>query len=272
MRDQGLIEVRNPHSILAALQRRPEDVKQVMMPADGAAAGDAWEQIVDLARHHGVRLEEPEDPHRARNSGKHHYGSFTPKAERKAEKRGADLGGRVSAACARIRPKGDTPIETLFENAKKRVGGNGLWLALDTLTDPQNVGSIFRTAAFFGVQGIVMTEERSAPINSAVYDVSCGGVESVPFTVHTNLQRAFEKAKDAGLWILGTSEHAKDSITTLKADRPWLLVLGNEERGMRRLTAESCDVTCAVPPAKDAGVTSLNVSAAAAALIVRLSL
>jgi 23S rRNA (guanosine2251-2'-O)-methyltransferase len=87
--------------------------------------------------------------------------------------------------------------------------------------------------------------------------------------MQTNLQRAFEVAKDKGLWILGTSEHAKDSLDKIKVDRPWLLVLGNEEKGMRRLTEERCDVVCKISP--KGSVTSLNVSAAASILISHLT-
>ncbi|MGZ3699360.1 MAG: TrmH family RNA methyltransferase, partial [Bdellovibrionota bacterium] len=95
------------------------------------------------------------------------------------------------------------------------------------------------------------------------------GVETVPFTLQTNLQRAFEIAKDAGLWILGTSEHANDDLAKIERDRPWLLVLGNEEKGLRRLTEERCDVLCKITP--KGAVTSLNVSVAAGIFISRLS-
>jgi 23S rRNA (guanosine2251-2'-O)-methyltransferase len=146
----------------------------------------------------------------------------------------------------------------------------GLWLAFDQLQDPHNVGSIFRTAAFFGVRGIIMTQDRSAALTSTVYDVSSGGVEDVPFAVVPNLQRAFEVSKDHDLWILGTSEHAKQSWNTVPKDRNWLLVMGNEEKGMRRLTAETCDMVCQIPPSGN-GVSSLNVSVAAGILISKLA-
>ena len=74
---------------------------------------------------------------------------------------------------------------------------------------------------------------------------------------------------DEGLWILGTSEHAHDNLDKIERDRPWLLVLGNEEKGMRRLTEESCDVLCKIAP--QGKVTSLNVSVAAGIFISTLS-
>ncbi|MDP6778024.1 MAG: TrmH family RNA methyltransferase, partial [Candidatus Latescibacteria bacterium] len=62
-----------------------------------------------------------------------------------------------------------------------------LYLALDTVQDPQNVGSIFRTAAFFGVAGLILTRDRSAPLSAVAYDVASGGLEHVPFSLQTNL-------------------------------------------------------------------------------------
>jgi 23S rRNA (guanosine2251-2'-O)-methyltransferase len=178
-------------------------------------------------------------------------------------------GGRLSSGEARVRESEGISLEALFSGARDRAEGKGLWLALDSLQDPQNLGALFRAAAFFGVEGILLTQERSAPLTATVYDIACGGLESVPFTLQVNLQRAFEKAKAEGLWILGTSEHAKESLFKVQRDRPWLLVVGNEEKGMRRLTEESCDMLCSIP-AQSNIVTSLNVSVAAGIAIAHL--
>ncbi|MCC7440021.1 MAG: RNA methyltransferase [Bdellovibrionales bacterium] len=131
------------------------------------------------------------------------------------------------------------------------------------------MGAIFRTAAFFGVKGILLTQERSAPLTGTAYDVASGGMEHVPFAIHNNLSRALDAAKDADLWILGTSEHAKESLSTLKKDRSWLVVVGNEETGIRRLTQERCDLVCSIPGS--GAVTSLNVSVAAGILVAHFS-
>ena len=152
---------------------------------------------------------------------------------------------------------------------KAGAGDHRLFLALDCLQDPHNVGAIFRTAAFFGVSGIVLTKDRSAPLNAAVYDVASGGLEYVPFSIQTNLSRALQMAKEVGLWGLGTSEHCDTDFRDIPLDRPWLLIVGNEEKGMRRLTAERCDMLCRIPP--QSPVSSLNVSVAAGILIARFS-
>lgn len=263
------LHIRNPHSVLAALETRPKDVLQIISPPGaldredpaGLASKDAWAKVISVARAKGVQITQgmrESAPKGAAHKGGRPQGRPQPQD-----------GGRVSVAEAVIRERQGLSAEELFRGAKDRAQGKGLWLALDSLTDPHNVGAIFRTASFFGVQGILLTQERSAPLSAAVYDVASGGLEHVPFAIQANLQRAFEVAKEAGLWILGTSEHAKQSFRQIERDRPWLLVLGNEERGMRRLTEEACDVVCQVPP--QGAVTSLNVSVAAGVLISALS-
>lgn len=260
------LTLRNPHSILAALKSRPKDVLQVCVPSHrgGADLGEGWSQVLELARKHGVQVSQVSRPS-GRPDPREQRGSSRPQPRQNDSVKD----GRTGAAEAEVREKESISLEELFSNARERAGGHGLWLALDCLQDPHNVGAIFRTAAFFGVQGIVLTEERSAPISHAAYDVAAGGVEGVPFTIQTNLQRAIEVAKDAGLWILGTSEHAPQDLSSVEPDRPWLLVLGNEEKGLRRLTQESCDVLCKVSP--KGNVTSLNVSVAAGVFISKLA-
>ena len=242
--------VRNPHSILVALKRRPKDVVEVVFPREKPEG--PWKEIEALVERHRVRR-----------------GEGRPSGPRfKEDRRGSEASGRESGHGALIGAKEPTSMERMWSG----VDGDtrGLWLALDCLQDPQNLGAIFRAAAFFGVKGIVMTTERSAPMTATVYDIACGGVEEVPFVQTINLKQALDKAKEAGLWILGTSEHAKEPLSKVGKDRPWLMVLGNEEKGMRRLTEEICDVLCSIPHA-GTGVTSLNVSVAAGILIQHLA-
>jgi 23S rRNA (guanosine2251-2'-O)-methyltransferase len=251
--------LRNPHSVLAVLQNRPQDVLGITIPpkamSEGSPLGskDAWDKVVRLAEKHHVKVQT----------------GAPQRSSKPVRGKASDESMRMSVAEASVKERQSLSIEELFANASTRAGGKGLWLALDSLQDTHNVGAIFRTAAFFGVQGILMTQDRSASLTATVYDVASGGLEHVPFTIQTNLNRALEVAKEAGLWILGSSEHAHDSYQSVQRDRPWLLVLGNEERGMRRLTEESCDVICKV--SGQGQVHSLNVSVAAGVLIAHLS-
>jgi len=256
------VRVKNPHSILVALKQRPKDVLEITYPKD--RSDGVWKEIEALIERHKIRRSEGagfsaspgQDSRRGRSS-----------RGRDGKDSGPDQAGRESGHGALIKAKPQSSLERLFSDIDQ--GTRGLWLALDCLQDPQNVGAIFRAAAFFGIKGIVMTTERSAPMTGTVYDIACGGVEVVPFVQTINLKQALDKAKEAGLWILGTSEHAKEPLNRIQKDRPWLMVVGNEEKGIRRLTEEACDVMCAIPNA-GTEVTSLNVSVATGILLSHL--
>ncbi len=216
---------------------------------EGLLGRDAWLKVMNLARKNKIEVFE---------------------AARK-ERDPRDLkDGRQGGAELWVKERDPLSLEELFEGVKENPEDRGLWLALDQIQDPHNLGAIFRTAAFFGVRGIITTFERAAPLSATVYDVACGGVDAVPFAIETNLARSLERAKDMGVWTLGASEHADQSVDQIPHDRAWLLLVGNEERGLRRLTLENCDMICQIPPFGHV-VTSLNVSVAAAILISKLS-
>lgn len=248
-----MISLKNPHSVLAALKSRPRDVQEIRLSPtrdfEGNRDSDPWSQVIALAKKNGIRV--------------------LAAAKAKAPARPYPDDGRTSVTEAIVKERMGLSVEELISEPVDPANP-GLWLAFDQLQDPHNVGSIFRTAAFFGVRGVIMTFDRSAALTSTVYDVASGGLEVVPFAIVPNLQRAFEIGKDRGLWILGTSEHAQGSWSAVKKDRNWLLVFGNEEKGMRRLTGETCDVVCQIPPSGKE-VTSLNVSVTAGILISKLA-
>ena len=243
--------LKNPHSVLAALEHRSEAVSLVTQHSERPHG--AWKQVVALAGKQGVPVR--------------HEARWREPGRRRTQRSGE--AGRAASAEATVREHPGIAIEMLFDDAANRANGHGLWLALDQIQDTHNIGAIFRTAAFFGVEGLVLTRDRSAPLNATVYDTACGGVETVPFTVQTNLSRALEQAKRAGVWVLGTSEHAEQDVAEIERDRPWLLVLGNEEKGLRRLTMETCDALCRITPRGEVG--SLNVSVAAGVLIAMMT-
>jgi len=236
--------LKNPHSVLAVFDTRPMDVFEVRV--ERGRLSESWQQVADRARQAGVTVHEA-----AGGAGVKSRGGGGPQR-----------GGGSEAV---VRERHGIELDELFA-----VGGTepGVWLGLDQLQDPQNVGAIFRTAAFFGVRGIVLTRDRSAPLSSAAYDVASGGLEHVPFSVQTNLSRAVELAKRAGLWVLGTSEHAGRDVAEVDRERRWLILAGNEERGLRRLSLDVCDETCRITPRGPIG--SLNVSVATAVVIAAL--
>ena len=250
-----MIELKNPHSALAAIEKRPQDVVEVRIRA-GQAEG-AWQEVARSAGRAGI-------PVSTGSGGSESRGRRSKNREPKSE--------RVGVGVVLVKENPGLSLDAFLESvatADDDSPTSGLWLALDCLQDPHNVGAVFRTAGFFGVRGILVTRDRSAPLNATVYDVAAGGLECVPFCVVPNLSRRLEKARQAGLWLLGTSEHADQSLENVQPDRPWLLILGNEEKGLRRLTLDNCDQVCGI--ASRGGVTSLNVSVAAAVCIAHLS-
>ncbi len=246
------LHLRNPHSILAALATRAHDVREIRLNTNRPQG--AWTQVAEQAAANRVSVV---------------YGSAPQNSRRRPKSVESKPGGRTGAAMAIVNPRQPVDLKDLFDKSSANGDSHGLWLALDCIQDPQNVGAIFRTAAFFGVAGIVVTKDRSAPLNATVYDVASGGLELVPFSAPTNLGRALEAAKSAGLWVLGASEHAEEDIADVGPDRDWLLVVGNEESGIRRKTLSQCDVVRRLTPRGE--LSSLNVSVAAGILMSHIA-
>ncbi len=249
-----MLELRNPHSIQAALEVRPKAVKLVCVHSEHA--GEPWDSVVKLAQQNGVAVS---------------IGAPEQRVQRvQRGQKGGQKGGReterTGAGSATVEPPSPIPLEFLWNTDESK---SGLWLALDQVQDPQNLGAIFRLAGFFGVRGIVLTKDRSASVNATVCDVSAGGAEHVPFAVIANLAQAMEKAQQNQIWVLGTCERADSTIHAVQRDRNWMLVLGNEGTGLRRLTRERCDQLVSMPPLGP--VPSLNVATAAAACLAVLT-
>ncbi len=134
-------------------------------------------------------------------------------------------------------------------------------LILDCVQDPHNLGAILRTADAAGVHAVVAPKDKAVGITETVRRISVGAADHVPFAQVTNLARTMEKLKEAGVWLVGTSDHAKaKSIYDLDLKGPLALVMGAEEKGMRRLTEENCDFLASIPMAGK--VECLNVSVA----------
>jgi 23S rRNA (guanosine2251-2'-O)-methyltransferase len=238
------LTLRNPHSVAAALQHRPHDVLEIHIAPSRPSEG--WERVVEEARRLGIPIRTDLTAPPARGRG--------------------DKSARESAAGAVVRERTGVPLDQLWTESAPQIGD--VWLALDCLQDPHNVGAIFRSAAFFGVRGMIITRDRSAPLSGTVYDVAAGGVEGIPFASVPNLAAAMKQARDAGLWLLGSSERADKPLSAVPRDRPWLLIVGNEEHGLRRLTFEHCDEVCRITASGSVG--SLNVSVATGVLLAGL--
>lgn len=137
-----------------------------------------------------------------------------------------------------------------------------LLLALDEVQDPHNVGACLRSAAAAGADALLIPADRAAGLNATVRKVACGAAEIVPVVSVVNLVRALRHLQEQGLWVVGAAGEAAPSLYTVDFTQPTVLVVGGEERGLRRLTRQACDHLVRIPMAAN-GVPSLNVSVAA---------
>jgi 23S rRNA (guanosine2251-2'-O)-methyltransferase len=142
-----------------------------------------------------------------------------------------------------------------------------LVVALDQISDPQNVGAIMRTAAAFAADALLVTERHAPAATGALAKAASGAVDRLPLARVVNLARGLSELKDAGFWCVGLDAAAERTLEQIGKVSRCVLVLGGEGSGLRRLTRESCDMLARIPIAPGAGpgaIDSLNVSNAAA--------
>jgi len=155
------------------------------------------------------------------------------------------------------------PAKTLNENDLDTIltqSEQPLFLILDGVTDPHNLGACLRNADAAGVAAVIVPKDKSAPLSATVSKVACGAAETVPLIRVTNLARTMRMMQEQGVWIVGTAGEATHDIYQAKLTGSLAIVMGAEGDGMRRLTRETCDDLIKIPMAGT--VSSLNVSVA----------
>jgi 23S rRNA (guanosine2251-2'-O)-methyltransferase len=138
-------------------------------------------------------------------------------------------------------------------------------LLLDELQDPQNVGALIRSADAAGVHGVLLPKRRSCPLNMVVAKVSAGAVNYVPVVQIGNIVQTLSNLKEQGFWVVGADMDGESLYFDADLDRPIVLVIGAEGKGLGRLVKENCDMLVRIP--MQGGVNSLNASAAGAVLM-----
>lgn len=142
-------------------------------------------------------------------------------------------------------------------------------LMLDQVTDPQNVGAILRSAAAFGVVGVILQDRNAPKLSGALAKAAAGAVEQAPVARVVNLSRALDELTSAGWRAVGLAGEAERGLHQVLDGGPTVLVMGSEGEGIRRLVAEHCDELARIP--MPGGFESLNVSAAAAIALYEAS-
>lgn len=154
-----------------------------------------------------------------------------------------------------VRPLDESALHDLLAEQPQ-----GLYVLLDCVQDPHNLGAILRTADGAGVAAVIAPKDKSATITETVVRVSVGAAENVPFVQVTNLARTMKWLQENGIWIVGTSDKGDRSLYDVDLRGGIALVMGAEGDGMRRLTEENCDFLVRIP--MHGSVPCLNVSVA----------
>lgn len=228
------------HPVAETLQSRPEAVERLWV-AD-TARGPAVERILDRARKLGLRAE------RCARS----------QIDRLAK------GAVHQGVLARIVEIAYVDLPSILE----RVEGDALIVALDHVQDPVHLGTVMRSAYLLGAHGALIPKDRAVGLTPAAVKASAGASSHLPLARVTNLARALDELRDAGLWIVG-ADMGGEPCDKSNLKGPICLVIGSEGKGLRRLIRERCDAIVSVPMMGE-GVGSFSVSASASILLYEI--
>ena len=207
---------------------------------------DRLQRVIDLCRDTGVRLR------------------FEPREQLTQLAKNPGHQGVVAV----VRAKAVLDLEDLFVSRAGREGEPAparLLLALDGVEDPQNLGALLRTADGAGVDGVVLTERRAAPLSAVAVKASAGAAEHVRIARVVNMTRSLEQLKERGIWCVGLDERGTMPYDAFDYTAPCVLVLGREGAGLHDLVRRTCDQLLSIPMA--GAVSSLNVSVAGAVVL-----
>jgi 23S rRNA (guanosine2251-2'-O)-methyltransferase len=225
-------QVEGRNAVLELL-RGPRRVRELWIAAEHEAAG--LDEIADRAAERGVRVR--------RVSGD----QLAARARTEAPQ----------GVLARADPVPAHDVDQLLRRP------DAFLVVLDGVTDPGNLGAVLRAAETAGVTGVVLPRHRSARLSPAAVKAAAGAVEHLPLATTSGVPAFLDRARRAGVWSVGLDAAGDADVFALDvADRPLVVVLGAEGRGLARLTRERCDLVAAIPMRGALG--SLNVATAAA--------
>jgi 23S rRNA (guanosine2251-2'-O)-methyltransferase len=222
------------HAVTARLRHDPQSVESLYV--DGGRRDGRMQQLLARAEAARVRVTAA-DPDRLQRlaGGARHQG--------------------VIALCR------EAAAPRSLDDVLAAVDPQTLLLLLDGVTDPRNLGACLRTAEAAGAQAVIVPRDRSASLTPAASSAAAGAAESLPLIAVTNLARAMQEIREAGVWIVGAAGDAQPTLYEIDLARPLAWALGAEGAGLRRLTRENCDWLARIP--LRGSVDSLNVSVAA---------
>lgn len=236
------------HPVYEALRQNPERITEIILHRD--RKGEKREEIIELAKGAGIKL------------------SFVGLIQLT----GADAAQvRHQGVVARSRQTALMDFDTLLANFTAQVeqGGHPRLIVLDSMQDPHNLGAIIRSAHAAGMNGVLITRERSAPLGGTAAKSSAGALAHIDICQVINLATALQKLKKAGAWIFGAvKDETAQSIYATDFNLPVCVVVGSEGQGIRPLVRQQCDVLISIP--MEGVLDSLNSSVAAGVIMFEM--
>ncbi len=233
-----IIEGRNP--VIEAL-RSGRPLTRLLLARTTTGRG-AITEVIQLAREHGVPVEYVE--------------------RQTIERMSATGASQGIIACAAA--KEYAGLDDLLAIPQEK-GESALFVVLDGVEDPRNLGAVLRTADATGVHGVIIRSRRAVGLTSTVGKTSAGAIEYVPVARVANIYQAIEKLKKNNVWVTGIDMSGKVDYTGVDFKPPTAIVLGGEGAGLSALVRKSCDSLASIP--MKGKVTSLNISIAAAVVL-----
>ena len=178
------------------------------------------------------------------------------------------LGGisNHQGVCLRVEKLKMPELKEFIDNCDEE---NSIIVLLDQLEDSQNVGAIFRSALAFKLDGIILTQDNSVSENSFLTKAASSGIDKVPFTKIKNISSCIKKLKESGYWIYGLEMSAEKSLKETKFAKKVVIILGSENKGLRKITTSLCDEVIKIDISDE--LESLNVSNTAAIAFYEIS-
>lgn len=228
------------HPVLEALKKRPRAVKSIHLARQGSDR--SLTQISELAQKHGIALRAVTQQELIQLTGSSQHQGIAAQAE----------------------PFPLSDIEDVIARARRK-NERCFFLVLDCVQDPQNTGSLIRSAVCCGAQAIIFPKDRAAGLTPAVAKASAGAIEHISLCRVVNIAQSLEELRRNDIWVTGTVPQGGQSIYSFDLNIDLALVIGGEGPGMRRLVREKCDVLLSVP--MPGAFESLNASIAGAVVM-----
>ena len=222
------------HAVQSVLKTSPQRVQELRMTRSRQDA--RLQKLVNLADQHGVAVQwstaqQLDDLVEGRHQG-------------------------VIALCK----QGQTYDEAYLNKLVDEKGQSAFFLMLDGVTDPHNLGACLRSAEGAGVQAVIVPKDNSVGLTPVVSKVASGAAETIPLIVVTNLSRTLKNLQQQGVWSVGATGDAEQTVYQVDLKGPIVMVMGSEGDGIRKLVRNQCDFLVKLPMAGE--VSSLNVSVA----------